>query len=142
MLCIRHSPFQKIVVVFAYICITALDVYSYPRKKVLLVYSRDSDQHHEVVHRFVHFLERHCNVVVDVDYNSRELITGDRAGYIMSSIQKADKILLVISDGVRQYWTAATSSEQTTDDTDDDPDGRLADRSNSAVLFVASGEKQ
>lgn len=115
-----------------------MDPNNYERKTVLVVYSRDSAQHYEVVHQLVHFLERRCKVRVDVDYNSVQQIAYDRAEYIMNSITRADKVLLIISDGIRQRWTspAAAAAATTAASVDDDPDDQLVNKYLSLLRII------
>jgi len=94
---------------------------AYSRKKVLIVYSQDNELHRQVVHCFVHFLQRHCNVQVDVDYNDVDQIAIDRAKYIVGSVRSADKVLLIVSDGVRRCWQSEDAHA------DPDPDGGIID---------------
>ena len=80
--------------------LAVLDWTSRPRVRVLVVYSKEDDQHSNVVHLLVHFLEAQCHCDVIIDYNDMESIAQDSATYILHTLDRADKILLVDSDGI------------------------------------------
>ena len=74
------------------------------RRTALVIYEYDCRQHVDVIRQLTQFLETRCNFEVLSELTRREEIRQSRADFVRKSLERADVVLVVVSEDLRAAW--------------------------------------
>ena len=82
------------------------------RKVVFILYSPDHPSHKEAVRHLANFMEKRCACEVILDVHCHDQINRNKDGWLEKSMNRADKILLISSEGTVSKADASDSGQE------------------------------